>query len=106
LSVPENREQLTANFFRDEFACQCGCGFDAISLLMVDRLQQVREAINIPIKITSGCRCATHNKAIGGVEDSGHLNGFAVDIPCTDPFKRKTLVQALLTEVTIPTENI
>jgi len=97
LSVPENREQLTPNFFRDEFACHCGCGFDAISLMLVDRLQQVREAIDSPVKITSACRCESHNKAIGGVKDSAHLNGFAADISCIDPIKRKILVQALLT---------
>ena len=89
------REQLTPNFYRDEFACHCGCGFDAISLLVVDRLQQVRDEIDNPLKITSGCRCASHNKAVGGVEDSAHLKGFAVDISCTHPFKRKTLVQSL-----------
>jgi len=95
LSLPETREKLTPNFFRDEFACQCGCGFDAISLLLVNELQQVRDDVDSALKITSGCRCEHHNESIGGIEESAHLKGFAVDISCTHPFKRMSLVTAL-----------
>lgn len=30
--------------------------------------------------ILSGCRCAAHNKAVGGAEHSTHLQGKAADI--------------------------
>ncbi len=89
------REKLTDNFYRDEFACRCGCGFDAISLLLVNRLQQVRDEIGNPIKITSGCRCTAHNKWEGGDSLSSHLIGHAVDISCTHSNKRMTLLPVI-----------
>lgn len=89
------REQLTPNFYRDEFACRCGCGSDSISLLLVNRLQQVRDEIGHPIKITSGCRCSAHNEAEGGNAFSAHLSGHAADISCTHSHKRMTLLPVL-----------
>jgi len=89
------REKLSDNFYRDEFACRCGCGSDSISLLLVNRLQQVRDEIGNPINITSGCRCAKHNEAEGGNVFSAHLSGHAVDISCTQSHKRMTLLPVL-----------
>lgn len=63
---------MTPNFSRSEFACQCGCGNDNISPLLVDMLQMVRDAVG-PIAITSGVRCETHNAMIGGVKTSAHV---------------------------------
>jgi len=71
---------LSTNFHRDEFACKCGCGFDDIDLELVQELQRLRDLISRPIIIRSGCRCAKYNEVIGGVWDSAHLVGLAVDI--------------------------
>ena len=90
-----SREKLSQNFYRDEFACNCGCGSDSISLLLVNRLQQVRDEIGNPIKITSGLRCSAHNEAEGGNAFSAHLSGHAVDISCTQSNKRMTLLPVL-----------
>ena len=89
------REKLTPNFFRDEFACRCGCGSDSISLLLVNRLQQVRDEIGQSIKITSGLRCSARNEAEGGNAFSAHLSGHAADISCTHSHKRMILLPAL-----------
>ncbi len=43
-------------------------------------LQPLRDRYGKPIKISSGYRCKTLNKAIGGVSTSQHLKGEAVDI--------------------------
>ena len=43
-------------------------------------LQPLRNSYGKPIKISSGYRCKTLNKAIGGVSTSQHLKGEAVDI--------------------------
>ena len=43
-------------------------------------LQTLRDSYGQPIKISSGYRCKTLNKAIGGVSTSQHLKGEAVDI--------------------------
>lgn len=70
---------LSKNFSRKEFTCQCGCGFDNVDLRLVKTLQVIRDAAQHPIVIMSGCRCSSHNKAVGGVANSSHLKGLAAD---------------------------
>ena len=70
---------ITENFNRYEFACKCGCGFDAINERLVHRLQVVRDIIGVSIIINSGCRCLKHNENIGGSKNSYHLFGMAAD---------------------------
>lgn len=78
--------QITRNFNRSEFACQCGCGFDAVSLAFVQNLQRLRDALpkmngkRRRIHITSGCRCPKHNAMVGGSKDSRHIHGDAADL--------------------------
>ena len=43
-------------------------------------LDPIREAWGKPIYINSGYRCPALNKAVGGVKNSSHLIGYAVDI--------------------------
>lgn len=75
-------EQLSKNFRRSEFACRCGCGFDEIDPLLVRALQDLRDMINQPIHVNSGCRCPAHNEAVGGAKNSYHMKGMAADIAC------------------------
>jgi len=70
---------LTKNFSRSEFACRCGCGFDTIDYEVLRRLQALRQIYAAPITITSACRCAKHNKVVGGKSSSQHLKGRAID---------------------------
>ena len=70
---------LSRNFNRSEFACKCGCGFDTPAPDLVDLLQAVRDQFG-PVVITSGCRCPSHNKRIGGAPKSYHMTGQAADI--------------------------
>lgn len=44
------------------------------------RLNEIRESYGKPIIISSGYRCQTLNEAIGGVNDSKHQEGLAVDL--------------------------
>lgn len=46
-------------------------------------LEPLRVAMNEPIKIGSGFRCQALNKAVGGVSNSQHMKGQAVDL-CID----------------------
>jgi uncharacterized protein YcbK (DUF882 family) len=71
---------LTTNFSRHEFACKCNCGFDDISLELVDVLQDLREHYDKPIIINSACRCEKHNERVGGAKGSKHKEGIAADI--------------------------
>lgn len=73
---------LTKNFSRREFACKCGCGFDAIDPRVVAIAQAVRSAINEQVWVNSGCRCQAHNKKVDGVSSSYHTTGAAADLAC------------------------
>lgn len=45
-------------------------------------LQSIRNDLGTPIVITSGYRGDEHNKLVGGVRTSQHLNGSACDFVC------------------------
>ena len=66
---------LTNNLSRYEFACQCGCGFNAADKELVEVMQEARDALanevnqDLKIIVTSGNRCKEHNEAEGGAEN-------------------------------------
>lgn len=71
-------------FTREEFRCKCGgkfCGgFPAEPEEKLVRLaERVREHFGKPVEVSSGLRCPTHNASVGGVTNSRHLNGKAMD---------------------------
>lgn len=71
-------------FRREEFRCGCGgkyCGgFPAEPSEGLVRLAEtLREALGKPMHLSSGVRCPTHNKNVGGVANSRHLTGRAMD---------------------------
>lgn len=68
------------NFERDEFICPCGCGFDDVDPLLVSTLQRLRDEVQRPVIVNSGCRCRSHNAAVKGSKSSQHLRGKAADI--------------------------
>ena len=68
------------NFKRDEFLCPCGCGFDDIDPLIVTTLQRLRDEVQRPVIVNSGCRCRSHNAAVKGAPQSQHMQGKAADI--------------------------
>jgi zinc D-Ala-D-Ala carboxypeptidase len=75
------------NFSFSEFQCKCGGKYSGcqgvwINRVHVKRLQTLRTKIG-PLSINSGCRCAGHNKAVGGASSSQHMFGVACDIPGT-----------------------
>lgn len=72
--------KLSDNFDRSEFACRCGCGFDTVDAELLRILERIRDFFEQPVRITSGCRCAEHNRAVGGGSKSQHLYGRAADI--------------------------
>jgi len=71
---------LSENFDREEFRCNCGCGKVVVSVRLVMALQSLRDRVKSPIHITSGYRCTEHNRKVGGVRNSRHLSGEAADI--------------------------
>lgn len=73
--------QLSPNFKLSEFVCKCGkyCSEVTIDLKLVAYLQAIREHFGKPLTPTSGYRCPTHNRNIGGASQSYHTKGRACD---------------------------
>ena len=55
---------ITKNFSVNEMKCHCGCGEDSMDMDFMDILQNIREDMNRPLKISSGVRCAEHNSVV------------------------------------------
>lgn len=71
-------------FDRSEFACHCGgkhCnGFPAEPKEKLIRVaDKVRKTLGGPATVSSGVRCSKHNSIVGGVSNSRHLTGRAMD---------------------------
>ncbi len=90
-----NDEQITANFNRSEFACNCRCGRADIKDDLVRRLQEVRNELGEAIVITSGIRCKKFNENIGS-PTSSHVTGYAADLKCGDSGYRQRLLKAVM----------
>lgn len=72
-------------FTREEFRCQCGgkyCnGFPAEPVEETVRLaDEIRRRAGVPLNVNSGLRCTRHNADVGGVWNSLHLTGQAIDL--------------------------
>ena len=81
LTKPRKAEDklLSNNFNEKELACK-HCGEVIIVPQLVTLLQKIRDKVGKPITITSGYRCPTHNRSIGGAVQSRHMQGQAADI--------------------------
>lgn len=69
-------------------------------MLVADKIQEIRDFLNMPIIVSSGWRSPNCNKVVGGVETSQHLKFQAIDwFPAKDgkPIKE----DAILTEILI-----
>lgn len=83
-------------FKRTEFKCKCGnvyCnGYPAEPQeKLIKVADKVREYFGSPATVSSGLRCTKHNANVGGVSNSRHLSGKAMDF-C---IKGKTASQVL-----------
>ena len=79
-----DRTQLSAHYNVQEFRCKCGSTHDIlISSELIDKLEQLHAAFHCSkIIVTSGYRCPTHDKAVGGTGSGQHTKGTAADICC------------------------
>lgn len=72
-------------FKREEFKCKCGGKYcngypSEPDERMVRIADQLRKNLGVPITVVSGLRCKTWNAIQGGVSNSQHMYGEAVDI--------------------------
>jgi len=82
-------------FSASEFACSCCKQSDqrwSPSQILVSVLDEVRKKLGVPLRISSGIRCLSHNKSVGGAPQSWHVPrdnvGYAADITYSDAAKR------------------
>ena len=78
---------VSENFSRHEFKCPC-CDFATVDVELLGVLEDVRDRFSSPVRISSACRCISHNHLVGGSAHSRHLFGIAADIIVRgiDPF--------------------
>ena len=78
-------------FNSSEFACSC-CKQSNPSQMLVSILDAVRKRLGVPLRISRGGRCESHNKSVGGASQSWHIPrdgvGYAADVTYSDPSKR------------------
>lgn len=84
-----DHEKLSPHFSTDEFTCPCKnaeCADQMIAMLLIEKLQKLRDLLGDPITITSGFRCGEHQAELTarGCETargvSQHELGHAADI--------------------------
>lgn len=73
-----NNFQILPYFNLREFACPC-CNTVKLHKDLADNILALRFILHKPIVITSAYRCTKHNERVGGVSNSQHLRGTAVD---------------------------
>ena len=99
--------QLSEHFALDEFvnsATAAAHGIDNTPSITIiaqltdtaQRLETIRASLGTPMRINSGYRCPSLNEAVGGVADSAHLTGHAVDFVSPEYGNPDGIVQALI----------
>ena len=75
---------ITSKYFDyDELKCKganCCGGVAAMNPNLLIALDSIRVLADSPIYVSSGFRCITHNRKVGGVKASYHTQGMAADI--------------------------
>ena len=79
------RGTASAHFSFSEFACKCGGRYSSCPRVWVKRslvagLEAYRARVGHAIRVVSGCRCTSHNTAVGGAKSSQHMTGRAADL--------------------------
>lgn len=73
--------------------CEAGEIYYNLAVLIDNVLDRIRERFAVPMIITSGYRCEQVNKLVGGVDNSQHMKGEAVDF-CFAGFSKKAMAYA------------
>ena len=89
---------MSKHFSPDEMRCRCSrvqCdALPEVSPRLLDRLEIVRDLYGRPMPVRSGLRCGYWNALSGGVKESEHVMGEAVDIACETAQDRYELLTA------------
>ena len=102
--------KISPYLYVNEVACKCSdsrCHYTLFHPRTNHSFHLFRQHVNYPLTISSGFRCKTHNKKVGGVENSKHTTGMAVDIICPDhiPIKKFSEMGSLFFDVVLVYEK-
>lgn len=61
----------------------------------IELLDRARSISGVPYLINSGFRTSQKNALIGGVKDSSHVKGLAVDLKAKDSYARHQILKGL-----------
>lgn len=70
--------------------------FSKMDTKLLEMLDQARGLAGVPFKINSSYRSPEYNKSVGGVANSSHTKGKAVDIACADSRARFLMLKSLI----------
>ena len=70
--------------------------YEHMNVAFLNKLTKAREIASIGFKITSGYRTPEHNEKVGGVPNSSHTLGHAVDIYAPTSRQKYIIINALL----------
>ena len=76
-------DMITANFSVNEMACRCGCGTSEMDPEFMRMLQELRDQLQGPLRVSSGRRCDHHNERVSTAKNKKngvHTLGQASDI--------------------------
>lgn len=79
----EGRRKVGKYLDLKELECKCDfkeCTFTLYSTRTVEGFVATRTCFEKPIIVTSGFRCQKHNSDVGGVLNSKHCRGLALDL--------------------------
>ncbi len=89
--------QLSENFNSKEFdSPDIPFSGNNVKRGLVVKLQMLRHLYKSSIHINSGVRSVEHNNKVGGIANSEHLTGEAVDIKCDNSIMRHELLSLAL----------
>ncbi len=80
-------------FTPDELRCK-GSGRLEIDLISGLALDELRQMVDRPLHIVSAYRSPDHNRAVGGANNSYHLQGMAFDIAAMSAQHKMQLISA------------
>tara|TARA_R100001480_G_scaffold23094_4_gene33338 strand:+ start:981 stop:1388 length:408 start_codon:yes stop_codon:yes gene_type:complete len=66
-------KKLSKNWSSREFECSCRCETGEMDMGHIEKLQELRDAMGVALKVTSGIRCEEHNNVIRGAKKSWHV---------------------------------
>lgn len=85
-AVPWDQDRWPS-FKASELKCRCapgdgGCAGEYFhDVRFMDALQNLRDRLGAPVRVTSGRRCTFRNRKVGGATKSQHMVAIAADIP-------------------------